>query len=100
MAHENRIRDAQRKALEARGAWVLPTTRVTPGRHGVPDLLFCYRGRFGAIETKKPKGSKGTTAEQRREIAMLERAGATVAVCTDVREGLQLLARIDEELTA
>jgi hypothetical protein len=96
VAHENTIRDGIRGAYEKRGAWIIPTTRLTPGRHGVPDLLACYRGYFIAIEVKKPTGSKGTTAEQRRELTTLERAGAIARVCTSISEGLMILRDIDD----
>ncbi len=95
MAHEDRTRDAIRKALEARGAWCIATTRLTPGRHGVPDLLGCFRGVFFAIEVKKPEKRSNTSAEQRRELGSIERAGGWARVCTTVQEALSLLIEIE-----
>lgn len=96
MPHENRIRDAIKKALEARGAWVMNTTRATPGRYGIPDLIGCYRGVFFAIEVKKPETRSHTSPEQNRELSSIERAGGITAVCTTEREALEVLGRIQE----
>jgi Holliday junction resolvase len=97
VAHENKIRDRIKTALEARGAWIVNTDAITRGRYGVPDLIGCYRGFFFAIEVKKPTGSKGTTPEQERELAAIKRAKGFAAVCTSEREALEFLLRIDEE---
>lgn len=68
------------------------------GRAGIPDVIACYRGRFIAIEVKRPGSGSQTTKLQDHEIAMIKRAHgeALVATCPETVEGL--LDAIDAEL--
>lgn len=53
---------------------------------GVPDILFCFQGRFGAIEVKIP-GEKPTTIQQ-HHLDSIGRAGGW-AMCAHSLEEAQ-----------
>jgi len=53
------------KYLEAIGAYVVKPATFGYGKSGVPDRVFCYRGRFGAIEVKR-EGKKPTKLQEMR----------------------------------
>lgn len=91
---ENSIRDRAAKRLEALGCWVLKTTRVTPGRPGVPDLILCdpgSGGRMMAQEFKKPVNPAPLTAAQQREIEDVRKAGGMAVVVRSVEESEEAL---------
>lgn len=45
---------------------------------GIPDILCCYKGRWGAAELKTPKGK--VTQLQAHTISEIQKAGGIVAV--------------------
>jgi hypothetical protein len=51
---------------------------------GIPDIIFCARGRFGWVELKMPKG-KVTPIQQWTHNQMMS-AGAQGAVCRSFEE--------------
>jgi hypothetical protein len=92
--HEDTIRNNAAKRLEQLGLWVCKTTRMTPGREGIPDLLGCdpqCGGRMLALEFKKPVKPAPLKPSQRRELAALDKAGAVTAVVHSVDEALAVL---------
>ena len=42
-----------KKYLDSIGAWHFSPYMAGFGKAGVPDIVFCYQGRFGAIEVKR-----------------------------------------------
>jgi hypothetical protein len=62
---------------------------------GLPDLLVCYRGRFGGIEVKAPGGKPSRL--QLHVLSEIEAAGGFTAIVTTVEEVLDLLSEIEEE---
>ena len=69
------------KYLEARGAYVVKV--VTANRAGIPDILACYKGRFIAIEVKRPE-TKGNVSElQIYNIKKVKEAGGISFVAWD-----------------
>ena len=51
------------------------------GRAGIPDIILCYQGRFGAIECKAGKGQ--LTALQERELQRIHQHGGFTYVARD-----------------
>lgn len=51
------------------------------GRAGIPDVVFCMFGRFGAIECKAGKGQ--LTALQERELDNINTAGGFTFVARE-----------------
>lgn len=97
---EDGIRDNAARRMEAAGAWVCKTTRLTPGRSGIPDLLFCYLGVFGAFEFKRPVKPAPFTPAQKRELAAIEKAGGVAKKVTSVEECIDTLREIRARVTA
>ena len=62
------------------GAWVVKTIATT--KNGTPDILFCMRGKFGAVEVKKPGGRP--TALQLVQIRKIREAGGLACVAYDL----------------
>ena len=89
-ALESTLQRRIREALEAH----FPTswwTKYHGGpytRAGVPDLLGSVKGRFLAFEVKRD--GQDASLVQRRQIALLARAGAITGVVRTVAEALKL----------
>jgi hypothetical protein len=62
---------------------------------GCSDLLACYRGRFVALEVKRP--GKKATPEQESFLAAVEAAGGLAAVVTGIEDVQQLLDCVQVE---
>jgi len=58
-------KDDIEKYLKSIGAWFFRPYTAGFGKSGVPDFVFCYQGRFGAIEVKR-EGKKLTVLQDRR----------------------------------
>ncbi len=54
------------------------------GTAGIPDIIFCYRGKFMAFEVKTEKGR--TTALQESVINKIQKCGGKVVVVRSVDE--------------
>lgn len=78
--------------LKRHGFWVFKVHGGPMQKAGVPDILACRDGRLLAIEVKRPGGH--VTAIQKKRLAELEAAGASVAVVTSVDEVRSLLLSI------
>lgn len=60
---------------------------------GIPDIIGCLRGRMFAIELKAP--GEGPTAIQRRTLALLRAAGASVGPAWTVEQALEIVKKAD-----
>jgi len=59
--------------------------RATPGsRRGLPDIVGCVRGRFFAIELKRPAGI--LSAHQARELEKIKVASGSGSVARNLAE--------------
>lgn len=79
------------KMLRGRGAWVIKTTPGANGNPaGCPDLIFCWHGRFFALEVKRPGYLHKATPLQLRRLFEIEQAGgeAIVVDCVEAVEAL------------
>ena len=86
--------------LRLRGAWVLKVHGHLGQLPGVPDLIFCLRGRFGAIEVKVPQPLKTPkqierflAPAQRQQLEAIAQAGGQALVVTDVTDVIRELDR-------
>lgn len=74
------------------------------GRRGVPDRLVCYKGRFLALEVKRPPEERKPNPDaekwQQREIAAIIAAGGKAVVVWDVEHVKEVLRIIDREIAA
>lgn len=92
----NRIRRVIR--TEHPIAWVMKTHGGPYQDAGLPDLFVMVEGRFIALEVKCPRPGETdaharsrTTDRQKHQLAVLERAGATVGVVLSPREALTVI---------
>lgn len=82
-----------KKAVESHGAYA---AKVHGGRYsvGVPDLLICYLGQFGAFEVKLPGKEKNLTELQAAQLSRVRAANGVAAVITSVDESMDQLAEM------
>ncbi len=65
---EGAVKAAVKRWLDARDIWHFSPVSNGMGRHGIPDLICCWDGRFLAIECKAPGKLANVSALQEREI--------------------------------
>lgn len=82
--------------LESVGAYQFWPVQMGFGARTI-DCFACYRGRFLAIETKRPKGGKLTT-KQRNTLRDVQWAGGKVMVATSVDPVCFWIGEIDAEI--
>ena len=70
---ESYEKDDIEKYLKSIGAWFFRPYMAGYGKSGVPDFVFCYRGRFCAIEVKRE--DKVPTVIQDRRIKEIQATG-------------------------
>jgi hypothetical protein len=93
---EARLSRQIKAELLKRGAWGFKVHGGPTMMVGLPDLIFCYRGRFVALEVKMPEGV--VSKIQRRRIAEIREAGGAAYVVRSVASAVRVLARVDAEL--
>ena len=60
-------------------------------KRGTPDILVCHKGRFIALELKRPDGNYGVTHAQRGVMKSITKAGGVAAVVTSVQDVAEVL---------
>jgi hypothetical protein len=95
--NEKQIVNKIKLALQERGAWVVKT-HGSPHLAGLPDILVCYRGRFIALEVKKPDTRGTVTPRQQAFLDQIAAAGGYVDVPVSVTEALTVLDRVDSDI--
>ncbi len=73
MQSEQKIQAKIIKYLESKGCYVIKT--VTTNKRGCPDLLFCYNGRFMAIEVKAKGKLKNVSEIQQFHLDLINKTG-------------------------
>jgi hypothetical protein len=86
-----------RKMLTDIGAWHMKVLGGPRGRAGIPDIIGCHRGKFFALEVKRPETRNKTTPHQKREIMLINAAGGVSCVVTSVDEARAALSDIMED---
>lgn len=84
-------RSIQRAILTEYGkdAWVVKFHGNQYTMPGTPDLLLCVRGRFIALEVKRPGRLSTLTRLQQQHIDKIKTSGGHAAVATSVEEALK-----------
>lgn len=98
---ESRVRDNIKDYLLSLAklgqCWFLKVLGNGMQKGGVPDYLICYKGRFVAVELKKPVDSYGLSGRQRIELNKIERAGGVIGrEITSVEELKDIIKSLDE----
>ncbi len=60
--------------LDSIGAWYIRPATYGYGKSGIPDILALFRGRWIAIEVKRP-GKEPTPLQKRRMAEILDNGG-------------------------
>jgi len=80
--------------LRAQGAYAVKVHGSASQESGVPDILFCIKGAFGAIEVKADPRLKPTPL-QSYQLEEIERAGGATLVASSL---VQVQAWLDPVL--
>ena len=83
---EGKVKAAVKKLLDTRGIWHFSPVSNGMGRHGIPDIICCWDGRFLAIECKAPGKRGNTSVLQDREIAAIQAVNGLAVVIDDVSQ--------------
>lgn len=93
---EARLGRQIKAAVLERGGWGFKVHGGPTMMVGLPDLIFCYRGQFVAMEVKMPEGVVSNI--QRRRIKEIRDAGGHAYVVRSVASAVRVLARVDAAL--
>jgi len=78
-------RDIKAHLADVENCWFFMPVHMGYGIRGIPDFVGCYRGKFFAIECKRPKGGVVKPWQERiRQQIML--AGGLWMLATSVEE--------------
>ncbi len=97
---EARLSGEIRREMIKRGAFGFKIHGGPTMMAGLPDLIFCYRGRFIGLEVKMPDPSSQPSKIQRRRIAEIRSAGGHAFVVRSVASAVRVLERVDADLTS
>lgn len=67
---------------------------------GTSDVIACVRGRFVALEVKKPKDGVPVTPEQTAFLALVNRSGGVGVVVRSVAETAEVVQRLAKGVAA
>lgn len=84
--------------LKSRGAYVVKI--VSASQAGVPDVICCYKGRFVAIEVKRPETIKNVSRLQALNLDKIQEAGGIGFVAYSKEQVAKVLEVIDEAMCA
>jgi hypothetical protein len=82
MTPEARIKHRVKKWLNDRGVWFFCPVSNGMGKHGIPDFICCWNGKFLAIECKAP-GKLNTCTPNQLERQKEIRAAGGIALVVD-----------------
>lgn len=66
--------------------------------NGCPDILICYRGRFLAVELKRPDGKGTTKPLQKLRIRQIKAAGGHAISTHKLERVKKLIKEVDDEI--
>lgn len=97
MRSEQAIQSDILKYLKSVGAYTIKVAAAT--KSGVPDIICCYKGRFIAIEVKRPETKTNVSPLQVANITMIINAQGEALVAWDKEMVKTLIDNIDKEIT-
>lgn len=83
--------------LKSKGVYVVKI--ISASQAGVPDVICCYRGRFVAIEVKRPETLKNVSRLQAYNLDKITEAGGIGFVACSVEQVKKVLEAIDEAMS-
>ena len=97
MKSEQAIQSEIIKHLKSIGAYVIKVSAAT--KAGIPDIICCYKGRFIAIEVKRPETKTNISPLQVANITMIINAQGEALVAWDKEMVKTFIDNIDKEIT-
>ena len=88
---EGKVKAQCKKLLDSRGIWHFSPVSNGMGRHGIPDVICCWEGKFLGVEMKAPGKRANVSALQEREINAIRLAKGLAIVVDDVSQLEELL---------
>lgn len=89
---EKVIENSIKRYLDSIGAWYIKTHGSIFSKAGTPDILACVKGKFVAIEVKRPGGV--VSALQEANIKLIEQAGGVALIVYSLEETKQYLEKL------
>ena len=83
------------RALKTAGGWWVKTHGGAFQMAGIPDIIGCWRGRFVALEVKRPKVGRPTKL-QLLVLAAIRSAGGIAEIVTSAEEALNALKGVGQ----
>ena len=97
MKSEQAIQSDILKYLKSVGAYTIKVSAAT--KAGIPDIICCYKGRFIAIEVKRPEAKTNVSPLQVANITMIINAQGEAIVAWDKETVKTFIDNIDKEIT-
>ena len=97
MKSEQTIQSEILKYLKSVGAYTIKVSAAT--KAGIPDIIGCYKGRFIAIEVKRPETKTNVSPLQVANITMIINAQGEALVAWDKEMVKTFIDNIDKEIT-
>ena len=97
MKSEQAIQSDILKYLKSVGAYTIKVSAAT--KAGIPDIICCYKGRFIAIEVKRPEAKTNVSPLQVANISMIVNAQGRALVAWDKERVITFIDNIDKEIT-
>ncbi len=97
MKSEQAIQSDILKYLKSVGAYTIKVSAAT--KAGIPDIICCYKGRFIAIEVKRPEAKTNVSPLQVANITMIINAQGEAIVAWDKEMVKTFIDNIDKEIT-
>ena len=97
MKSEQTIQSEILKYLKSVGAYTIKVSAAT--KAGIPDIICCYKGRFIAIEVKRPETKTNVSPLQVANITMIINAQGEAIVAWDKEMVKTFINNIDKEIT-
>lgn len=82
--------------LKSKGAYVVKI--ISASQAGVPDVICCYRGRFVAVEVKRPETVRNVSRLQAYNLDKIQEAGGIGFVAYSKEQVAKVLEAIDEAM--
>ncbi len=95
MQLESKIQSKILKELKAAGIYA--HKNITTNKKGIPDILVCYRGKYVALEVKRPGGKP--TELQLWNINEIRKSGGVAEIVYGWEDVVTVLNEVADEKT-
>lgn len=96
MRSEQAIQSDILKYLNSVGAYTIKVSAAT--KAGIPDIICCYKGRFIAIEVKRPETKTNVSPLQLANISKIVNAQGRALIAWDKEMVIEFINKVNKEL--